>query len=301
MSRVLVTGSEGLLGRHLVPYLHSRGHEVVCHSRSGATEFCANLADESEAKRLLDEVKAEVVVNLAALTDVDLCEREPQQAYLSNVRVVENLANWIRLSGQQAYLIQVSTDQVYDGIGSHKETDICLSNTYGFSKYAGELAALSVPSTVLRTNFFGPSRCKKRMSISDWLVNAMMQKQAVTVFDDVRFSPLSLASLEMLISIVIEQRQCGVYNLGSSGCMSKAEFAFLLGKTLKLPTDMLFAGKQADVKLEAFRPKNMSMNSRAFEAKFGVKLPTLRDEVASMKHAYSYLKASGLDTMESDK
>src|SRR5256885_13003403 len=83
-----------------------------------------------------NDLAPDVVVNLAGLTDVDECERKPQLAYLTNVRIVENLGQWIRDGGNKSYLVQVSTDQVYDGPGPHKEHDVTLGNYYGFSKYA---------------------------------------------------------------------------------------------------------------------------------------------------------------------
>ena len=194
MTRVLVTGARGLLGSTLVPYLRARRHEVVTCSRSGA-DVRADLTDAAQAGAALRKAAPEVIVNLAALTNVDECERDPQRAYLFNVRIVENLARWMKEEGASCHLIQISSDQVYDGAGPHHEGDVTLVNYYGFSKYAGELAAASVPSTILRTNFFGRSECAGRTSISDWLAAALTRGEVITVFEDVRFSPLSLTRL----------------------------------------------------------------------------------------------------------
>ncbi len=281
-----------MLGSGLVPFLQQRGHELVLDAAKDSGERAIDLTDMAQVDRFLAASNPQTIVNLAALTDVDICERFPQRAYLANVKIVENITRWINMNGNKSHLVQISTDQVYDGEGSHTEENTTLSNYYGFSKYAGELAAARVPSTVLRTNFFGPSRCAQRTSFSDWLVRAMQNRKAVTVFDDVQFSPLSLASLEGLIDLAIERRRTGVFNLGSSGGMSKAQFALFLGQTLGLRTDLLTVGRLADVKLDAHRPKNMCMNSTAFEAEFGVKLPHLHDEVQSMKSAYSLAVAN---------
>src|SRR4051794_31479756 len=109
--KVLVTGAHGLLGTALVPYLRSCGHQVTGLARSGDCELHADLAVAGEAFAALDRAQPQVVVNLAALTDVDTCEREPQLAFLANVRAVENLAQWIRRS-EGTHLVQISTDQV---------------------------------------------------------------------------------------------------------------------------------------------------------------------------------------------
>ena len=287
MSKVLVTGAQGLLGSTLVPYLSARGHQVIRLGRSGECDVCADLTDAGQTARALDQAAPEVIVNLAALTNVDECERNPRQAYLANVKAVENLARWIRERGNGCHLVQVSTDQVYDGVGPYKEDDVVLTNYYGFSKYAGELAAMLVSSTILRTNFFGPSQCASRTSLSDWLVRSLNNGAAITVFDDVHFSPLSIQRLVESLELAVVKRRQGVYNLGSKDGMSKADFAFTLAQVLNLPTASIRRGTSDNLKLAAYRPKDMRIDASHFEAAFNVELPTLKEEIHSMKVAYA--------------
>ena len=287
MARILVTGARGLLGSSLVPHLRACRHEVLTSARSGSAEVLVDLTDADRVMSALDEAAPEVIVNLAALTDVDECERNPQLAYLGNVRIVENLAKWMRESGNRCHLVQVSTDQVYDGPGPHKEDEITLTNIYGFSKYAGELAAAAVPSTVLRTNFFGPSRCPGRMSLSDWLVQSLTRGDPITVFEDVRFSALSLHRLVELVEFVLGRRQPGIFNLGPKTGMSKADFAFALAEVLGRPTRCMSRGTSHKAKLAAYRPRDMCMDSSRFEEVFGIELPDMIEEIHSTKVAYA--------------
>lgn len=286
--KILVTGARGLFGCTLVPYLKACGHEVLCHSRKQGLEVCADLIDPKQAEASLTKTAPDVIVNLAALTSVDECEKHPHQAYLANTRIVENLVKWMQQTGTACHLIQMSTDQIYDGPGPHNEESITVSNYYGLSKYAGELAAATVPSTILRTNFFGASQCPGRRSLSDWLVQSLAEGQAITVFDDVRFSPLSLQRLVELVEFVIGQPRRGTYNLGARGGMTKADFAFTFAGVLGLSTGLMCRGASSEVKLSAYRPKDMRMDSSRFEADFGVELPTLKEEICSMKGAYTH-------------
>lgn len=283
MIKVLVTGARGLLGSSLVPHLQACGYNVLCHARKGDVDIQADLTDSDLVSTTLDKVVPEVIVNLAALTNVDECERNPQSAYMANVRIVENLVKWIQKNDNKCYLVQISSDQVYDGHGPHRESDITLTNYYGFSKYAGELAAATVPSTILRTNFFGPSLCSGRASLSDWIVNSLIQGDSITVFEDILFSPLTLQRLIELIELIIVKRLQGVFNLGSKDGMSKADFAFAIAKTLDLPTQTMGRGTSDKVKLSAYRPKDMCMDVAHFEKVFSVKLPTLIEEIQSLK------------------
>lgn len=285
MARVIVTGAAGMLGCSLVPVLRAYGHAVVRWSR---TDGDARLdpSDWSQARRTLDAERPEVIVNLAAKTSVDDCEREPHLAFVANVRIVENLARWIRLSGTDAHLVQISTDQVYDGVGAHREEDVHLTNYYGFSKYAGELAAATTSATVLRTNFFGKSQSPARTSLSDWIVGALRRDEPITVFDDVWFSPLTLRRLSDLIDVVVERRVPGVFNLGSVDGMTKADFAIAVARATGLSTDRIRRGSSTEMSFAARRPLDMRMNSERFATAFGVTLPYLRDEIETLRLDY---------------
>jgi dTDP-4-dehydrorhamnose reductase len=284
--RVVVLGASGLLGTSLVPYLRGRGLTVIRHGRSGDADVLADLSSQSSAAEALESAKPDVVVNLAGMTNVDECERRPQQAYLANVRVLENVARWIGERGKRTHLVHISTDQLYDGKGPHREESVTLANYYAFSKYAGELAAANVPSTIARTNFFGPSERSGRSSLSDWLVKSFRDRTSVTVFNDVLFSPLSIATLSRVIADIIDKRPIGIFNVGSRAGMSKADFAFALADAVGLPTDTMRRGRSSDVKLTAYRPKDMRMDPSRFEAAMGTPMPELQDEIRSMKHFY---------------
>ena len=290
MARIFVTGAKGLLGCTLIPFLRTCGHEVIAHSRTDTTGRGGDLTNPSQVKISLDASYPEVIINLAALANVDECERNPKLSYLANVRIVENLVTWLRNAKNCCHLIQISTDQVYDNLGLHGENDITLTNYYGFSKYAGELAASNVSSTILRTNFFGPSLCAGTKSITDWLVQSLTKGDSITVFDDIFFSPLSLQRLVELVELVAVNRNEGVFNLGSKNGMSKTEFAFMFASALELPINSISRGTSDRANLAAYRPKNMCMDITRFEQTFKVNLPTCAEEIQSMKIIYNEIK-----------
>ncbi len=286
MSIVLVTGAHGLLGSSLVPFLRVAGHSVICVSRQTGTDICADFSILDEAIQSLSLVNPDTIINLAALTDVDACERDAKLAYCANVSIVENIAAWMDKTGINSHLVQISTDQLYDGPGPHNEENVTLTNVYAESKQKAENVAVAVSSTILRTNFFGPSRCAGRASISDWIFTSLSSSKPITVFDDILFSPLSIDTLVRLIELVASQRHKGIFNLGSRDGMSKADFAYALANVLRLPTNTMKRGLSSGVSLRAYRPKDMRMDSTLFENTFAVNLPTLQREVESMQEVY---------------
>jgi len=287
MSRVLITGASGLLGSSLTPLLSQYGHSVFTMGLSHSNHISVDLTDYKSTNLALEATRPEVIVNLVALTNVDKCEQNPQSAYLLNCRTVENICSWIRTKRHSCHLIHISSDQVYDGPGPHSEEQITIHNQYAISKYAGELSALSVPSTVLRTNFFGPSQCKTRISITDWIYLSLKNSELINVFSNVMFSPLSIGSLCHHIEKCISVRPLGVYNLGSKNGMSKADFAFLFADALGLSNFYLKRSDMGSVQsVVAKRPFDMRMNVSLFETSMGIKLPILADEIMNVANDY---------------
>ena len=279
--KILVTGASGLLGSILVPVLGASGHEVFGHSNSKSGWINADLTIKDDAKALMNRIRPNLIINLVALTNVDICEKDPRRAHQLNTEVVENIVEAMEGSGQN-FLIHISTDQVYDSPGYSSEDEIQLKNTYAFSKYAGELAASKVSSTIFRTNFFGKSPTQTRLSFSDWILDSLRKNIPITVFDDVIFNPLAFDTLIAMILLAIERRIDGVFNLGSRGAISKADFAFTLAKVYGLSSAGLISGSVQNADLLAFRPRDMSMDCTRFESAFDVKLPTLLDEISNL-------------------
>ena len=280
MARVLVIGATGLLGSSLAPELVNSGHCVITHGFTGMAHEQVDLRDFAQTSALIARVRPEFIINLAALTNVDLCEREPHKAYLLNVITVTNLVRSIRQLAPNCHLIQISTDHVYDGIGPHVESHCTVTNTYAFSKIAAELVASSVQSTILRTSFFGLSRCDNRISFSDWIMQSLSNDEPINVFDDILFSPLHIKTLALMIERLLNIRPIGLLNLGSRGGMSKAAFAFILAEVMGLPTNKITrTSSSANQALDAYRPKDMRMDSSLFERTMDLQLPTLTDQI----------------------
>jgi len=270
------------LGATLTPFLTRVGYDVVRHSKTAESDVSCDLTDRHETLALLGRIRPDIVVNLVAQTDVDKCEEDPHEAYLLNVRVVENLVAGMRDRGNM-HLIHLSTDQVYDSAGPSREDGIRLTNTYALTKYAGELAAAQMRSTVLRTNFFGPSLLLGRKSFSDWLLCSLQDREPITVFTDVVFNPLSMGTLCSMIDRVVGKRVQGVFNLGSRGFISKADFALELARTYGLAVDKVTRGLCSDMGLAAYRPKDMSMDCARFETAFDVELPGIQNEIRDLR------------------
>lgn len=279
---ILLVGGTGLLGSSLAPVLQRMGHEVLIHGRSGG-DVQGDLSDQHGSQAIFRQVAPAVIINCAALADVDACQRDPAQAWRHNVLPARHCAAWCQNQG--ARLLQISTDQVYDGPGPHSEGVVSPRNAYAWSKLAAEEAALSANGLVLRTNFFGPSQCSGRQSFSDWVLTRVRTGQQLTVFTDVWVSPLRMTTLARMIVHCLQQWHSGLYNLGSREGMSKAMIAETLIKYFAVGKAEIRHGLLTEAGLFAPRPLDMRMAVTAFESTFALSLPSLAEEIAGLRDA----------------
>ena len=155
--RVLVTGAGGQFGHDLVRHCVASGDDVVALERTAL-----DVGDRDAVAAALDRHRPEVVVNAAAWTAVDACERDVARAFRDNADAVRYLRE--ACDRRSAHLVQISTDYVFDGTATrpYREDDpIAPLGVYGASKAEGEQAVHEAGGTVVRTSWLfaegGPS------------------------------------------------------------------------------------------------------------------------------------------------
>lgn len=284
---ILVLGGNGLLGSQLLSGRYLGQYQCFRQSRDKHSDIQVDLQDINQVNNMLKELQPFAIVNLVALTDVDLCQEIPDAAYRGNVKPLENVVQACKSLSISPRLIHISTDQVYDGLGPHKEEKIRLTNFYAFSKYSAELIAGSMNSVILRTNFFGKSLTPRRKSFTDWLFEELSAEKKIFVFDDVLFSPLSMHMLWKVIELLVQSNLNGVYNLGTLNGFSKADFAFQFAEILGLPKKNMARTKTSEVDfINTYRPKDMRMNVSALESAIMLNLPSLSSEIEAVAQDY---------------
>jgi dTDP-4-dehydrorhamnose reductase len=265
MKRVLITGSNGLLGQKLVELLsNSPNYLLLLTSRQPASVFTSDQLQyrqldttrRSDVDAAVGEFEPEVIVNAAAMTNVDACETEREKAWRSNVTGVENLLHAAKLSG--ARLVHISTDYVFDGKnGPYSETDrpnpICY---YGRTKLASEnlVTTSGLPATVIRTMvLYGIARNVKA-NFALWLLANLKAEKPVRVVDDQIGNPTIAEDLAYGILKVIELERLGLYHVAGPDLVSRYEFALALAKIFGFNKKLITPVKTATMKQPAARP-----------------------------------------------
>ena len=287
MYKIIIYGSSGFLGGELVKYLRKKNYSLLIDNKNKKKILKTTKNLFNFFLKEISKKKPDVIINLVALTNVDKCEDNKKLAEKTNAYFSMDLVKAINSYPKKIHLIHISTDQVYNGKGSHKESSTKPINFYGLSKLRGEIFAQKTFSTILRTNFIGKGKNKKKINLSDWIVNSVVQNKRIDVFKNILFSPLHTSTLVKLIEKVIKMRTKGIFNLSSKTKISKADFAIKLCKELKLSLKNINKVNYNYKNLLAKRPLDMSLNVTKFEKYYNVRLPKVTNEIKKLVKEYS--------------
>ena len=295
MKRVLITGSNGLLGQKLVElFSNSPNYMLLLTSRQPASVFSndqlqyrqLDTTRRNDVESTVGEFEPEVIVNAAAMTNVDACEIEREKAWRSNVTGVENLLHAAKLSG--ARLVQISTDYIFDGKnGPYSEADrpnpVCY---YGRTKLASEnlITTSGLPATVIRTMvLYGIARNVKT-NFGLWLLSNLKAEKPVKVVDDQIGNPTIAEDLAYGILKVIELGRLGVYHVAGPDLVSRYEFALALAKIFGFNKKLITPVKTASMKQPAQRPLKSGLITLKAQTDLDIKLAGVEQGVNIFKN-----------------
>ena len=253
MIKVVITGSNGLLGQSLLNLLLKNKEEYQIfgfsrgENRSGRSDFSyvsIDITDKEKLKQQLIDIKPDFIVNTAAMTQVDDCETHKEACDLLNVSVVK----WLMEISEEikSHLIHLSTDFIFDGKkGNYKETDTPNPlSYYGLSKLKSEEVLISskINYTILRTILvYGKVFDMSRSNIVLWVKAMLEQNKEITIVNDQFRTPTYVEDLALACKISIDKKAKGIFNISSSKLLSVYEIAqeiadaFQLDKTLIKP------------------------------------------------------------------
>jgi dTDP-4-dehydrorhamnose reductase len=280
--RALITGATGLLGSAILPDLESAWDCVpVGHTRRPAHPRGAvvDLGDAAATAACVQAARPDVILHLAALADVDACERTPELAWLRNVVATRNV---MRAAGE-ATLVYVSTDQLYDADGANRENAPRPRNTYSLTKLWGEDVALEAKKAiVLRLNFVA-TPIAGRPGFAGWLVDQLRSGRPVNVFNDVFFNPTYGGFVGQIVVDLVQKGARGVFNLGAAlPGISKAEFAQRVARRFGYPAALLRETSVTGAPLAAYRPRGMTMDVHKLTGFLRRPMPSIDDCIAAL-------------------
>ncbi len=264
--KILITGSNGLLGQKLLHKLRvdssldliatSRGENRVSE-KNGYTYLALDITDEKAVAQIIAMQKPDVVINTAAMTNVDLCEAEKENCDALNVNAVQYLAD----ACQQidAHLIHISTDFIFDGEdGPYKEEDEPNPlSYYGLSKLKSEqlLQTHAVKWTVLRTIIvFGVAENLSKGNLVLWAKGALEKGDPLNIIDDQFRAPTLAEDLADACILAAKKKALGVFNASGEDIMSIYEIVERIANHFGNTTENLNKISTATLNQTAGRP-----------------------------------------------
>lgn len=248
--KILVTGSNGLLGQKLVELIASkREHHLIATAKSKLVltfpyveSHLLDITQQEEVENVISKTKPEVVINTAAMTQVDQCETEKEKCWQSNVTSVGYLVEVCKKN--KAHLIHISTDFIFDG--SHGPLDETEKpnplSYYGESKLAAEVLIQKNSDywTILRTVLvYGVTKDMSRSNIVLWVKKSLEEGKKINVVNDQWRTPTLAEDLAMGCYLAATKKVRGVFNISGSEMMTPYDIAIATAEFFKLDKSLI--------------------------------------------------------------
>ncbi len=281
--RVMVTGAAGMLAHTLLPRLEAAGHEVVavCHPQDGAapTPGETRRVDVTDYPALLAaarETRPDWVVHLAAWTDVDGCEGDPDRAFLVNGLGTRNAA--LAAAEIDAGVLAMSTDYVFAGdtpTPRREHDPVSPLGVYGRSKLAGERGAREVNRrhVIARTAWLYGQGGR---NFVDTILARAREGAPLRVVNDQHGCPTWAGDLSDAMLALLEARQYGTYHVTGSGQCTWHELAVAACELAGVPARIDAIGS-GELNRAAKRPSYSVLHNGSFEHVTGRRMPHWRD------------------------
>lgn len=257
--KIIILGSSGMLGSCLKNKLVANNEVIGISRKTKNDKYECDFKNLKALENILDKEKADIIINCAAITDLQYCEKNINEAfsvhyYLSNFLSKRNERN-----------IYISTDSVFDGsVGWYKEESIVKPlNVYAMSKYMGEMPIIQNGGLVIRVNIFGFNSIMKRSSLFEWMCEQIKLNNKVIGYTNIIFNPVSIFKLAEIMEKMIERNINGLINIGSNEAISKADFLNKIVNIVDEKYKGLSLGELSETVI--IRPKNTTLSTQKFK------------------------------------
>lgn len=250
-----------------------------------------DITDSDRVSKVFSEEKPEVVLHLAAMADLQLCEQDKELAHKVNVEGTKNLFQ--ASASFKPHFIFVSTGFVFKGDqGDYHEHDIPDPQSYyGATKFeAEELVKKSgLKSAIIRFNYPYRASFEGKSDCVRWLIPKFQQKEKVTVVKDQFLKPVFIDQISEAIRLIIKKKKEGIFHLADTTRFNWVELAKTVAEVFGFDEKLI-----KETTYEAFiketdrirSPSDVSLNTKMSEAILGLKMISFKQGLAKIKQQW---------------
>lgn len=263
--KILITGANGLLGQKLVAILNqdqsvhvvaTANRPLVVHPINGEYQQL-DITDKSNVEQVIGSTRPDVVINTAAMTNVDQCEKEPEACWAVNVNAVQFLVD--ACGRANTHFIQLSTDFIFDGTyGPLDEMAIPHPvNRYGESKLEAEriIQQSHLSWCILRTVLvYGVTPDMSRSNIVLWVKKSLEEGKVIQVVNDQWRTPTLAEDLAMGCALAASKRASGIFHISGKDFLSPYDIAIQTAEFFGLDQSLIKVTDSTTFKQPAARP-----------------------------------------------
>lgn len=287
MTRVLLTGASGYLGRYL---LRSQPATIellaICNSQSLQSEHKSFHVLQQDLLKAdfspWQQFAPDVIIHTAAQSRFHACQNDPDLTHEMNVVVSRKIAGFAAENG--SHLIFTSTDQVYSGQQAlSPETGLTApKNVYASSKLAAEegITEILPSATILRCALMYGTSLNDQPVFTDLMALKLKAGESLDLFIDEWRSPLWVADMAGFLWQIVERRPRGIYNTGGPQRLSRYQMGTVMCEVLDIPLRQIRQGKLSQHQLASLRPADCSMDSSKLMLLLGGHVREMRDAFA---------------------
>jgi dTDP-4-dehydrorhamnose reductase len=290
---ILITGGAGLLAVNWAAMVKDRfavtlGMHKRRISMNGVDSRLIDLNSPSAIAFQLEQINAVLVINTAAITNVDVCELEPQIARHTNVDIAHNVALACKAHGVK--LVHISTDHVFGGTHSmlSEAATIDPINVYAQTKADGEAAVLDAcPNAIIaRTNFFGWG-LPYRKSFSDTIIDSLRTGCQISLFSDAYFTPILMELLINAAHELVDEDASGIFHMSGDERVSKYDFGLRIAQTFGLDAGLINPTLLAERRDLTPRPLDLSLDNLKLRNAVGYAIGNVSSQLERLRSQHS--------------
>ncbi len=270
--KLVITGSSGLIGSRVVELWKDK-YELFGFDRhenkvQGLKPFSVDITDKFKVSKVLSEIQPDVVLHLAALADLETCEKDHDLAKKINVEGTRNLLE----SAEKTRFIYFSTGFVFSGErGDYRELDRPEPESfYAQTKLEAEILVnkLNKQAAIVRINYPYRAVFAPRVDCIRWMLPKLQQKEEITVVKDQIVKPIFIDQLVEGLEKVVKGDYDGPFHFADTTVGNWLDFAYTVCEVFGYDKGLVHGVTYEEFLAQNSRvraPYNVSLNTEATE------------------------------------